>query len=282
MPAGKAGLLQGLNQETHVEINRLTGCLAALAVALPAGAMAADSAGREVMRKVQLQDGAQDEVFDMKMALVDASGTVRRRTATTLKKKRPGAAEVYTRLIVFHEPPEMAKSGVLTLENADRDNDQWVYLPAYHTSRRIASENRRNYYMGTDFTYEDIYTQKLDEYGYGPVREEEYAGTKCYVFETVPVGATLKKESGYSKTIYWIDAERYLTLKAEFYDRDGKLLKVHTASNPVRLGARYRLSHMEVQNVQNNHRTLVDYDDFKLDGGLADDKFTLRYLERGR
>jgi hypothetical protein len=258
-------------------------CLAAVTMTLPGASRAVEITGKEVMRRYQVQDGAKDEVFDLKMTLVDPSGTERRRTATTSKKRRAGDAELYSRKIVFHDPPEMARSGVLTLENPSGDNDQWVYLPAYHTTRRIASENRRNYYMGTDFTYEDIYTWRLDDYEYGPVREESVAGSKCYVFETKPSSPALKKDSGYSKTVYWIDSEHYLVLKAEFYDRDGKLLKIHSGSKPVKVANdKFRVSHQEVENVTSKHKTLVDYDNFKIDSGLQDDLFTLRSLERGR
>jgi outer membrane lipoprotein-sorting protein len=245
-------------------------------------AFAAELTGKEVVRRYQLQDGAKDEVFDLKMTLVDSSGTERRRTATTSKKRSAAGSEVYSRMIVFHDPPEMARSGVLTIEKPSGDNDQWVYLPAYHTTRRIASENRRNYYMGTDFTYEDIYTLRVDDYEYSPVREESFGGSKCYVFEAKPSAPALKKDSGYSKTVYWIDSERYLILKAEFYDRDEKLLKIHLGSKPVKVGDKFRVSHQEIENLSSKHKTLVDYENFKVDSGLPDDLFTLRSLERGR
>src|SRR5688500_1119934 len=87
-------------------------------------------AARDIMRRVLRDSRAADEAVDLVMELIDARGRVRRRATTIYSKKR--TAEASMRLIRFHEPPDLARSGILTIEHADRDADQWIYLPAYH------------------------------------------------------------------------------------------------------------------------------------------------------
>src|SRR5688500_19657800 len=87
-------------------------------------------AARDIMRRVLRDSRAEDEAVDIVMELIDSRGRVRRRATTIYSKKR--SAEASMRLIRFHEPPDLARSGILTIEHADRDADQWIYLPAYH------------------------------------------------------------------------------------------------------------------------------------------------------
>ena len=80
-------------------------------------------------------------------------------------------ADDSVRLIRFHTPPDFARSGILTIERSDGDADQWIYLPAYHASRRVPTANRGDTWMGTDFTYEDITDAKIERYEYRTIGE---------------------------------------------------------------------------------------------------------------
>jgi outer membrane lipoprotein-sorting protein len=244
----------------------------------PAIAQKADEA-REIMRRMIKQASADDEVVDITMKLIDAKGRVRQRTATLYTKKK--SAEDDMRLIHFHTPADMAKSGVLTIEHSDRDADQWMYLPAYHTSRRIASTNRSDTYMGTDFAYEDITDPKVEQYQYRILGRERLRDIPCTVIEAIPVDAKLKKESGYSKTIYWVDPEKEVALKIEYYDRSGNLFKRLTNSDLERFGNYYRWQRTEMHDVKRDHRTVVELSNRKINQGLSDQYFSVRYLERG-
>src|SRR5437867_2756139 len=132
-------------------------------------AQKADEA-REIIRAVIDKESAQDEVVDILMRLTDSAGKQRQRTATLYAKKKTESEDM--RLFRFHTPADLAKSGVLTIEHDDRDADQWMYLPAYHASRRVASSNRRDNWMGTDFSYEDIIDQKTGQYEYRTISKE--------------------------------------------------------------------------------------------------------------
>lgn len=249
-----------------------------LSAVAPSAGLALDA--KELMRRVQQQNGAADEMVDVEMTLIDAGGRRHERTATLYQKQKSDRNNM--RMIRFHSPPDLAKHAVLTIENSDRDDDMWAFMPAYHTVRRIASANRSDTYMGTDFSYEDLIDRKLDEYQFKTLRKEEYNGTACTVVESLPAAPKLKEETGYSKTISWIDPEKYLLLKAEFYDRDQKLLKVLTNSDLQQYGAKYRFQRTEMVNVQIDHRTLIEVQSRKINAGLPAKIFTVRYLKRGK
>src|SRR5687767_4980819 len=172
------------------------------------------------MRRVLRDSRANDEVVNVAMELVDATGRSRRRTATFHTKKR--TAEDSMRLIRFHSPPEFARSGILTIERSDGTSDQWIFLPAYHTSRRVPSANRGDTWMGTDFTYEDISDPKIEQYEYRTIGRERVRGVPCTLIEAVPSGKRLVAESAYGRTVSCVDVQESVALKVEYYDRAGR------------------------------------------------------------
>jgi len=235
---------------------------------------------KEIMRRVERQNSAADEVFQLKMTLIDAGGRRHVRTATFYQKQKNDVDDM--RLIRFHSPPDLAENGVLTIENSNRDNDQWTYLPAYHTVRRIAPANRSDTYMGTDFAYEDVTDRKLDEYQFKILGKEEYKGNDCVIIESIPAAPKLKKETGYSKIISWVDPVRYVIFKEEYYDRNQKLFKTLTNTGLQKYDSKYRFQRMEMVNVQTNHHTVIEVNSRKINSGIPDKIFTVRYLKRGK
>ena len=257
----------------------MAGLLAVLAGA-PSRAAEDPQAARELVRRVVRDSRADDETVNVRMELVDAKGQVRRRTTSIYTKKQSATASA--RLIRFHEPPDLARSAILTVERSNGDADQWIYLPAYHAARRVASTNRGDTWMGTDFTYEDIADVKIEQYAYAVLRHETLERVRCAVVEAVPADRTLKEQSAYSRTIYWIDPAEAVALKLEYYDRAGRLLKVLTNHGLQRLGKYRRWTTTRVRDVTRNHETVVTVTERRLDRGLGDDYFSVSYLERGR
>jgi outer membrane lipoprotein-sorting protein len=251
---------------------------ATLTVPLPTPAQPRDDA-RDIMQRFIAQTSATDEVVEMVMRLIDSDGQVRQRTATLSTRKK--TAEDDMRLIRFHTPPDMAKSGVLTIEHSDRDADQWFYLPAYHTSRRIASANRSDTYMGTDFSYEDITDPKIEQFHYTSVGKDRLQDVEWSIIEATPIDNTLTQESGYSKTVYWIDPEKGVAIKIEYYDRSGQLYKRLMNAGLEQIGRYHRWKTAEMHNLKRNHRTILEFSNRRVDQGLDDRYFTVRYLERG-
>src|SRR5262249_48797895 len=153
--------------------------------------------------------------------------------------KKRAAEDASVRLMRFHTPPDFAQAGILTVEHADRDADQWVYLPAYYSSRRVSPSNRGDTWMGTDFTYEDITDAKIDQYAYRIVGHERLGGVECTVIEAVPRERKLAEESAYSKSVFWVDVEEAMALRVDYYNRAGRQFKTLTNSEMRRFG-KYR------------------------------------------
>lgn len=236
----------------------------------------------EVMRRVERQDTAPDEQVRFTMRLIESSGRVRERTGVVYERQVSPAGLDEMHLLRFHSPADIQGSGILTIENPDRDNDQWLYLPAYHTTRRIAPANRGDRYMGTDFLYEDITRERIEEYRYRISGEETVDGVPCLIIEATPAAERLTRESAYSRKLIWIDPARDLILKVDYFNRDGRLFKRLTVTGVEKVADKYRWQAVRMQDLDRQHATTVEYRDRRIGAGVPESYFTEAYLKRGQ
>jgi outer membrane lipoprotein-sorting protein len=117
-------------------------------------------------------------------------------------------------LIQFLEPAEVKGVGLLTISRAGVPSEQWFYAPAIDRDRRVAKQEKSTRFLGTHFTYEDMEERDVNAYTYTLDGEEPLAGAPCFKITAVPAPG---KESQYSKIVFWVLEERYVTIRNEAY-----------------------------------------------------------------
>ena len=240
-----------------------------------------DLSPREIMEQNRRQMTAQDEQSEFTMKLINKRGKERKRLVVLYSKTDEQDND--KTLIRFLSPADVKGVGLLSVEDGDRE-DQWLYLPALKRVRRISSSQKTDSFMGSDFSYEDIEQNDLNDYEYTLLREEVVDGVACFVIQSNPAHDEVKKETAYSKTEVWIRKDNYVSKKVNFYNKKGDLIKMMNSSDirPVDGTDKWRAYFIEMQNVKTGHRTQLLYEDIHIDQGVADKYFTQRYLERGR
>lgn len=158
----------------------------------------------------------------------------------------------------------------------------WIYLPALRKVRRLVSSNKRDGFVGTDFSYGDVIGHKVNDWKYKLLREQTVDGQPCYVIEAVPASETIKYNTGYSKRVTWIRKDNNVSAKAEFWDEAGQPLKTAVFSD-IRLvdsqRDKWQPMRLEAKNVQTGHRTLIQFDSFRVNQNVRRALFTTRYME---
>ena len=182
-------------------------------------------------------------------------------------------------LVVFDHPRDVKGTAFLTFSHVDGDDDQWLYLPALERVKRISSSNKSGPFMGSEFAYEDISSQEVEEYTYSLLREEELAGEPTFVIERIPV----HPKSGYTRQEVWIDKAEYRTFKIVFYDRKGDLLKTLEQGEFERYLERYwRPRRMTMVNHQTGKSTELLWSEYTFQNGYSDGDFNRASLSRAR
>lgn len=251
----------------------------------PAIMQADEMTGRDVMEKQKELHKVRTEVGEEIMLLVDKDGGKEKRQVKRYAKEVDD--DIHRYLVVFLAPADISGTALLTWEQKERENDQWLYLSAQKKMQRIAKGSKKNYFMGTDFTYEDMEPEDLDNFTYTILRtenlEQDNVVSECYVIESVPANAEKKKESGYSKRIMWIEKSHLYTLKVEFYDRRGRLQKVQTNHAMENVsGTVWRAKKTLMSHLEREHKTLTGITARQINTDVDDSVFTERYILSGR
>ncbi len=247
--------------------------LAALAT-VSAPARAADPSAEEIVKRSldAFYYAADDMRAKVNMRLINSQGDVREREMTMLRINlgKTGDQRYY---IYFHSPADVKGTSFLVWKYPDRDSDRWIYLQALKLVKRIAADDKRSSFVGSDFTYEDVSGRNLEDESYTFVRKEDLGGRPTYVVESKP-----RTVIDYSRRLSWIDSERWLPLKEEYFDARNEPLRTFTADKVELIGARWTIMARSMKNLQSGHRTEVVYQEVGYDVGLTPDVFTERYL----
>ena len=182
--------------------------------------------GREIIRNVEESPDGDNRKSLMTMQLVNHRGATRERTILSYSMDLGKDSKS---IMFFQSPADVKGTGFLSWQYDDpaRDDDKWLYLPAMKKVRRISgSSAKKENFMGSDFTYDDMGGRNVDEDEHQLLKEEQWDGSPCWVVESRP----LEEDAVYSKTVSWIRQDALVPVKVEFYDRMGKLLKTLVAS----------------------------------------------------
>ncbi|MBH0197486.1 MAG: outer membrane lipoprotein-sorting protein, partial [Nitrospira sp.] len=184
-------------------------------------------AGEEIARRVNARDEGEVVSRFVTMAMTDRSGTERVRETKSFRKY---FGKEKRTVIFYLSPANIKDTAFLTYDypEVDRDDDQWLYLPAVRKVRRISASDRGDYFLGTDFTYEDIRKETkvgIEDYSWKTLAEETIDGHRCFLVEEIPVNEKTAKELGYSKVQSWVDAEIWMVRQAKYWDVAGNPLK---------------------------------------------------------
>jgi outer membrane lipoprotein-sorting protein len=218
--------------------------------------------------------GYKDAKSDMVMTLVNANGQKRVRTMRFMVLEKEGGDKS---LMEFLTPADVKGTKFLSYEHADRDDDQWLYLPALKRVKRIASKNKSGSFMGSEFSYEDLTAFNIDKYDYhGDAEAVMVEGRKMYKSERIPNS----KNTGYTRQVAWTTADTFLTMKVEYYDRKKELLKTAVFGDYRRIDGVWRIGKITMTNHQNDKKTVLVWTNETIKNGLRDRDFNKRVLKQ--
>lgn len=230
----------------------------------------------QIMKKSEsLMDRAKDSKAEMTMTLINKKGKERQRRLLAYAKNYDNK-EAKT-LLIFMAPADVKGTSFLAWSYPDKEDTQWLYLPALGRVRRVSSGGKGESFMGTEFSFYDMGGRNIDDDTYTLTGEEQVEGHMCYVIEAVP-----KDIKYYSKVIFWIRKDNFIPVKMDFYDKKGKYLKQGTFTKIETIKGINAPTHIEMLNTQNNRRTILEMHNILYNTGLKDDIFTQRYMKRGK
>ena len=251
------------------------GILLVLLVSLSASAQDA----KEIIRKSQ--DVVKIDAFESlsTLTITDSRGNQRIRKSSMASMSLDDGTE--KRIIKFVSPAEVRGTGILIFDYPEKSDDMWIYLPALRKTRRIVSSEKSKSFMGSEFSNANMTAPGLEDFTYSLLGSEDFQGKSCFRIESVPVSTDLEDEYGYSKSVSWIDQNKYLVYQVQYYESNGELFKTITNHDFKELDqarGRYMVTGMKAVNHENNRSSAFIMDQVAVTTPNPS-YFTVAYLE---
>jgi outer membrane lipoprotein-sorting protein len=254
-------------------MNKIICVLPTIMLSVPVWASDATALMKESDKRIK----APDETVQYEMELYDGDKLVHSRNLLRLDKQMSGKNST---LIRFQAPAAVKNVSLLIEDTGAAINDIWSYTPATKSLRRIAGSQKQNWFMGTEFTYEDFEDYKLKSYRFEQIDTLTpcLRWAKCAVVEATPNSDAETQASGYAKKRYYIELTSYYPVQIEYFDRRGSLAKRLTSEDLKRYGDYVRPQSQTMWNSANNRKTRMVVTKLTINSGLTDSQFTQRAL----
>lgn len=171
-------------------------------------------------------------------------------------------------------PSEVAGQSYLFLENADSDDDIWVFLPALDDEpRRISGSQKNDSFMGTNITYSDLESRDIQEAAYTRQPDEEIAGFPVYVIDSVA------QDSEYSSVRMWVRQDDFVPLRTRFFGEGGVEVKTMFTEQVDTQQDRTYVRRMTMVDTEGTSTTVI-VESIDFDADVAESEFTRENLTR--
>lgn len=250
-----------------------------------AGLASDDPEARAIMQKVEDRDEGDRRTADMEMILIDKRGKQRLRKIRSFRMDK--GVDTYA-LMFFQHPADVKDTGFLTYDydDPDRDDDQWLYLPALHKTKRIASSDKSGSFMGSDLNYSDMTSRDLEDYEYRFYKEKQKIidGHKVWVIQSTPRSKAVIKETGYTKGILFVRQDNYVVVRSVSWEEKAgytKWMQINRLEQIDGIWVALDVQVMRRKGKQLAHKTILRFENVRFNQELDEALFTTRRLEKG-
>jgi len=214
---------------------------------------------------------------DLTLTITEKNGATRTRKISMVTMSFPDGLE--KRMIKFIEPAEVKGTALLIVDNKTGADEMWIYLPALKKTRRIVSSEKGKSFMSSEFSNSDMTSPPLTDFNNRHVSGS--GSDKEWIIESKPVNGDVADEYGFSKKVTYLNKANYQLDKIEFYDFDNDIFKILKVNSVFPFSdGKYMVRDMVADNLSNNRKSEIVFDNISEAIKLDDSFFSIRNLER--
>lgn len=246
-------------------------------------AAAAELSGRQIIDQVSERHQQRFEYEEQELILTDKAGNKETREMRRYARDDGKGGAKY--LVVFRAPAGVKGVALLTWQNKGKSDDQWLYLPAMGKKmKRIAKGGRKNYFMGTDYTFEDLISASRDDFNYELQDDQDLDGKPNYVIKVTPKDKKIAKKSGYKHRLMFVQKDIMFITRIDYFNKRGKFIKRQLLSELENVGGEvWRANLASMKNEKEAHSTEIRLIKRSLDEKAVPGKnFKKRFITSGK
>ena len=260
-----------------------TATIGALALLIPQVCLGADTSAmsvEDIRECVERSGPKKSSIQHVTLRTVDAKGGTRESKAKIhWAKQEDGLSRA---LIRFSAPPDLRGSALLVVEKSGGKTDMFMYLPEFGNVRRVTTGMMSGSMFGTDFTHKEF--ERLyglaDDLERRRLADGRIGDRPVFMLESV-----LGKGEGsnYERILQYVEQERCVPLKSEFFEGGGeprKVLTVDPASLRQVEGA-WVTDQILMRDLRAGSQTTLDVTKVEIDVEIPARTFSQRSLSKG-
>lgn len=228
---------------------------------------------RSIVEDVQRRGQATSQRYEGTLQVIDARSKI---SVKRWRFDRIGSYGDSKTILRFEEPAEVKGVALLILNHPDRSSDQWMWTPAIARERRIALQDRKTRFFGTDFSFEDLEERDVNQYDYRLLGEETVDGSSCWKIESKP---RQTKVSQYTHSHVWVRKDTHTFVRIENYVKTD-LVRRATYRDVRNVQGIWTSHQIEMADLKRNSRTVLRLERLQYNVPMKDEDFTLQALRR--
>lgn len=160
-----------------------------------------------------------------------------------------------------------------------RGNEIWNWLPDINRTIKMPPSMMSQSWMGSDFSNNDLVEESsiVTDYNHSLVGDSTLSGYETYKIEMIP-----KPQAPvvWGKVVSFISKQEYLQLRTEFYDEDGKLIKVMEGSAIKEMDGRTIPTKMEMIPMdKKEQKTVLIYENIEFNIDISSNFFSIQNMK---
>lgn len=246
-----------------------------------AGAASATPDADSILKAVRDRNDGKDSYSESRLILDEPGGAKRERDLVYLEKDYDEDERL---TLYFKSPSDVKGVGFQSAnynETTGKDDEQWLYLPAFKQVRRIATGDKRGSFMGSEYAYIDLDKLRVGDYKQTLKGSETIDGRDCWVIERIPVSEDVITKTGYHRSVVWVDKERNIVLKQTYYNAANVEFKVMNVTKVEKIQGIWTVMESTMTDRVSGKRSTLQFANVRYDVGLDDKLFQQRVLQTG-
>lgn len=232
-------------------------------------AAAEDGAARDLMRRVFDQTKVS---FIATMKLSSAGGL--EQTLEVHHKQLPKASATYMEVTA---PYHMKDTRFLSWDRDGARDEHYTFVPMVKRSVQVAEWTLKQSFLGSTFYMVDIAVPDMGDYEYSLDGDAAVDGVNCRRVISIPKDPD---DEPYSRIAYCVDEQMLLSIRTEFFDPSGNLLKVWRPDRVEEIDGVWTPTLQTMTDVQANAESKLEIVEIEMHAEPPDKLFRKAHLDR--
>ena len=238
---------------------------------LAATAWAQDA--KQIVAESQRRQNVKSQKYQGVLQVIDSNGKTTEKSWATERSGSWGTSKL---IIRFTAPAEVKGVALLVVNHPDRASDQWMWIPSIGRDRRVALQDRKTRFFGTDFSFEDLEERDVEQFDWKLIGEETVDGAPCWKIESRPKQL---RASQYTSNLLYVRKDNYVAARIESFSKNQLMRKLFYKDIEQVQGI-WTARMLEMHDLKRKSTTALKLDKLTFNAPVKEENFTVQALRR--